>query len=374
MDVTVTDPPIQRAKAEVARRSLAVRLLIAAVMLASGGIVALIVAEAMCRCLPVCTGLPLAYAGDSDLRHWEPDTPFVHSAGWRLEDPVRGSTNAQGFVAPTDFTDGGEPMVAFVGDSFIEAEMITPGRAYPEQAAEDLGHYRAFRFGMPRSGLAEYVALAAHAATRYHARAIVINIVDGDIAESVQSVATVPGMHYFDLAVDPAPLIRAPMTSAARTGFLKQSALLRYVAMNLHVDPTPRALANRLLGRAGSRNPRVDEATQRAVLAAFYAHLKQDVRVPPDRVLIVLDAERSFAHGVPPDEDARATRERIIATASAAGFPVLDLQPVLESEWAARHQPLDGFPIDQHWNERCHAVIAGPVAARLRALLMDSTH
>ena len=60
--------------------------------------------------------------------HFTPNRPFVNSLGWNMHNVVRGRVNNAGFVNDQDYVRDGPPLIAVIGDSFIEAQMV----AYPQ--------------------------------------------------------------------------------------------------------------------------------------------------------------------------------------------------------------------------------------------------
>jgi hypothetical protein len=56
--------------------------------------------------------------------HFTPNRPFTNSLGWNLHNVVRGRVNNAGFVNDQDYARDGPPLIAVIGDSFIEAQMV----------------------------------------------------------------------------------------------------------------------------------------------------------------------------------------------------------------------------------------------------------
>src|SRR3954471_23192554 len=84
----------------------------------------LLAAEIVMRFLPVSTGLRSMPVNAADpVLHFTPDRPFMNSLGWDFHNVVRGRVNNAGFVNDQDYVRDGAPVIAVIGDSFIEAQM-----------------------------------------------------------------------------------------------------------------------------------------------------------------------------------------------------------------------------------------------------------
>src|SRR5689334_4525479 len=102
------------------RRELLLNLLLSLASIA----LCLLAAEIALRFLPVSTGLrSMPVTAADPVLHFTPDRAFVNSLGWSMHNVVRGRVNNAGFVNDQDYTHDGPPLIAIVGDSFIEAQM-----------------------------------------------------------------------------------------------------------------------------------------------------------------------------------------------------------------------------------------------------------
>ena len=88
-------------------------------------VVCLLAAEVALRFLPVSTGLrSMPVNAENPVLHFTPDRPFTNSLGWNMHNVVHGRANNAGFVNDQDYMRDGPPLIAVVGDSFIEAQMV----------------------------------------------------------------------------------------------------------------------------------------------------------------------------------------------------------------------------------------------------------
>src|SRR3954471_7958189 len=88
----------------------------------------LLAAEVVLRFLPVSTGLrSMPVTAAEPVLHFTPNRPFTNSLGWTMHNVVHGRVNNAGFVNDQDYAREGAPLIAVIGDSFIEAQMVPYG-------------------------------------------------------------------------------------------------------------------------------------------------------------------------------------------------------------------------------------------------------
>src|SRR6185369_13404953 len=86
----------------------------------------LLAAELVLRVLPVSTGLrSMPVTAADPVLHFTPNRPFTNSLDWTMHNVVHGRVNNAGFVNDQDYVREGPPLIAVIGDSFIEAQMVS---------------------------------------------------------------------------------------------------------------------------------------------------------------------------------------------------------------------------------------------------------
>jgi len=123
-------------------------------------------AEIVLRFLPVATALPVEPPSrENPIQRYVASQPYVWSLGWKMEHVVRGRSNAQGFLADYDYEAGDpRPLVAVVGDSYVEAMPVTFAQSVTGRLQSALGpNGRAYVFAQSGAPLTQYVAYARHA-------------------------------------------------------------------------------------------------------------------------------------------------------------------------------------------------------------------
>jgi hypothetical protein len=334
----------------------------------------LAVAEIVLTFLPVASGLRSVPVNDENpIFHFEPDRPFVFSTGWNLQHVNRGRVNNAGWINDQDYSrDDPQPLVAVIGDSYIEAQIVSYAETVQARLAKALaGEFRVYSFAAMGAPLSQYLIWARHAVRDYGARAVIINVVINDFDESHVSYRMAPGFWLYAPDSDGELHLRLiPHRRGLLWTLAQKSALARYLLINLHVGhhilnvPAlyrffigPPAHAQESIAGSEAELSRMRDSY--AVINAFFRDLERLVELPRDRVLLTVD-------GFHYPEAARAaagsyfdlTRRALLARAAVQGYEAIDLDPL----FFARHRESGErfeFANDPHWNGSGHAVAAG---------------
>ena len=291
---------------------------------------------------------------------------------------VHGRVNNAGFVNDQDYVRDGPPLIAVIGDSFIEAQMVPYAETLQGRLAAALaGKFRVYSFAASGAPLSQYLIFAGHAVREYGARAVVINVVGNDFDESLAAYQRRPRL----LAVRAGCDRRAAAAPDARTepgtliSLARHSALARYVIINLrHPEPAVRdPLARRADLRqpanaqpryAGNTDASADQKRVKdslAALDAFFRDVPERVGLPPERVLFTLDGFRSAdAAQAGPGTYFDLMRRAFIEKAAALGYEVIDLDTRFIPRHARTGESFE-FVDDNHWNGAGHGVAAEAV-------------
>ena len=148
--------------------------------------------EVVMRFLPVHTGFRVApVTAQAPVAHLQPNEPFTFSTGWRFKNVNRGRINNAGFVNDQDYhKEGKRPLLAVVGDSYIEARMIPYGETLQGRLATALGNeFRVYSFAAGGAPMSQYLIWARHAVTDYGARALIINMCSTISTKATSTIA-----------------------------------------------------------------------------------------------------------------------------------------------------------------------------------------
>jgi hypothetical protein len=356
------------------RKDLALSLLLSLVSI----VVCLLAAEVVLRFLPVATGLrSMPVNAANPVLHFSPNRPFVYSLGWNFHTVVRGRVNNAGYVNDQDYVREGPPLIAVVGDSFIEAQMVPYAETLQGRLAAALsGRFRVYSFAASGVPLSQYLIFAGHAVREFGARAVVINVVGNDFDESLAAHKLGPGFWLY--APDATGTLRLRLTEHNPGGLItlaRHSALLRYVIINLRFQEAVgqlRVLGALIVGGPANAAPRYAGNTDASVdekrvknsldaLDAFFRDVPEHIGLPSDRVLFTLDGFRSAAAaqagaGTYFDLMRRAFMEK----AAARGYEVIDLDTRFIPRHARTGESFEFFD-DNHWNGLGHGVAADAV-------------
>jgi hypothetical protein len=349
-------------------------------------VIALLLAEMVLRFLPVYSGLRTVPVDASQpLFHATPNRPFVFSAYWNMRRVVHGRVNNAGFMNDQDYRkDDALPLVAVVGDSYIEAQMVPYAETgHGRLASAYAGKLRVYSFSGGGAPLSQYLVWAQYAVREYGARALVVNVVGNDFDESLLSYKIGRGYWHYVADNGSLQLRLAEYHPNWLVYLLRQSALMRYVTFNLGARElfySAAQLVNMVFGQPTpsqdyAGNTSANTAPERvrdslAVIDAFFRDFPMMVGLAPDNVLFTIDGFRypeaaEQGHGSYFD----LMRRAMIAKAEALGYEVIDLDKLFLPRHRATGERFE-FEDDAHWNGHGHAVLAEAIASsRLLARL-----
>jgi len=365
------------------RRELLVNLLLSLASI----VFCLLAAEVVLRFLPVSTGLrSMPVTAADPVLHFTPNRPFVNSLGWTMHNVVHGRVNNAGFVNDQDYVRDGLPLIAVVGDSFIEAQMVPYAQSLQGRLAAALkDKFRVYSFAGSGAPLSQYLMWAAYAVKEYGAQAVVINVVGNDFDESLSAYRVGPG--FWQYAPDANGLLQLRLTpheAGALISLARRSALARYCIINLGIQNrlfAIRWLAELIFGAPAKAEPRYAGNTDASVdgkrvrdsiaaIDAFFRDLPQRVSLPPERVLFTLDgfryADAAQAGGGTYFD---LMRRAFMENAAVLGYEAIDLDTRFIPRHARTKESFE-FTDDNHWNAAGHevafeAVMASKLLARL---------
>jgi len=338
--------------------------------------------EVVLRFLPVSGG---AYTTEVDagepILHFEPNRTYTAAVGPRLEYANRGKINNAGWVSDQTYdSTSGTPLLALIGDSYVEAFIVPYAASVQGRLAAAVGpSRRVYAFGMSGWALSQYLAVAEFVGKRYRPSAIVVNVVGNDFDESLLRYKNARGFHYFrDFPDSALKLERIDYSRKWHYWLVRHSALWRYALGHLRLVSRLQALGSAFRRNAPTEPPKNDYvgnvprvvepervAWSKRAVDEFLAELPQRTGLAPDRILFVVDGMRPQLYD--PVQLARSEtsyfgqmREYLMRDARERGFEVVDMQPVFVAASGAQRTPLE-FPHDGHWNATAHGLVADAV-------------
>jgi hypothetical protein len=282
--------------------------------------------------------------------------------------------NNYGYVNDQDYDPlATSPLLAVIGDSYVEAAQVPYRQTLQGRLAERVGaRGRVYSFASSGSPLSQYLAYARFAKDRFRPDALAIVVVGNDFDESLLEYSPAPGFHYFARSPSGSfSLALMPFEPPLLHRMFRKSALIRYVHGNGFIDAVRLRLSTSRDGTAFVGNVATDASAQRLrasreAVDYFLAALPGESGVAPARVVLLVDGERPQLYDAHQLETVQGSyfsqmRRYLIERALASGYRIADMQ----TRFIARHQR-EGvrfeWPIDAHWNAAGHGEAAQAVA------------
>ncbi|MCC6953675.1 MAG: hypothetical protein IT290_06120, partial [Deltaproteobacteria bacterium] len=194
--------------------------------------------EVVLRLFPVSSGQQTSRVNETTpLLRYEPHTTSTWSFGWNFRRPVDIRTNNYGFISDRDYDSRDDaPLLAVIGDSYIEARMVQEqdrAATLLDQKLQPDG--RCYSFAMSGSPLSQYLAYAQFARDTFRPRGLAVLVVGNDFDESLLKYRDAGGFHYFRERDGAAlELVRTDLDISAFRETLRHSMLFQYTLRNLH--------------------------------------------------------------------------------------------------------------------------------------------
>lgn len=318
----------------------------------------------------------------------QPDQQLTWSRGWNFEVVNRVRVNNYGFVSDRDYDpEATTPLVAVIGDSFVEAVMVPYGQTCAGRLADHLSpSRRVHSFGLSGAPLSEYLVYAQWVQKEFRPSGMVFVIVANDFHESWLKYSWGLSFAHFDL--DEAGALHIARAPPLRSSLLrraaKKSRLFRYLHGNVGVGTmywrgggqhglSPVTTAE--LNEPASLRPELLADSQRAI-DAFFDLLPAMSGLAPSQVAFVVDGPRFALYSEGAMERLRdshrvANRRYFMAVAERFEYEILDLLPVFADHWKANGARFD-WPRDGHWNALGHSLCFEAVAESAVVTRVDS--
>lgn len=331
-------------------------------LLGAGAILFALVMEIMLQLLPVHSRIQgISTDALFPIDRAQPNQPYVYSFGWDFLNATTGRTNNVGMFNSADYVKS-VPAVAVVGDSYIEARMLSYRETLQGRLEGTLAPYgrHVFAASSGGAGLADYLGFARMMHRELSVQTMVILVGEGDILEALES----PDFGHMGMRCNAGrvsiygiPYHRAPGTFLRKV--LGVSALLRYTEFNLKAD----IWLHSVLSRQESSTTTSELLTD-ACLSDYLHQFTAAAGLDSSHILFVVDGLRGKYD---PKRDAmrikqaRKVREKFMDIARGYGFHVIDMQPIFTKIKEVDRLRVDFNPRDNHWNGLAHQLAASAV-------------
>ena len=284
-------------------------------------------------------------------------------------------TNNFGFVNDLNYDSASsEPLLALIGDSFIQALMVPWKETVSGRLAAQIGQSgRVYSFGISGAAMPQYLALAEYVKNNFHPRAMLVSIVNNDFDGSLLEYNSEPGQHFFVKdAAGNLSITRLEFEPDLFVKFVRSSALARYVMMDLSAyqlrktfrrqrsfaDTDKRFDRHHL---SNSEQERFHDSEK--AVDAFLNLLPEMSGLNPRSILISVDAIRPQIYLDPHAGEHTYfdyMRKYLISQAQNRGYEIIDLQPIFSEHYRQHHQRFE-FRHDAHWNSLAHRLLGDAI-------------
>jgi len=256
------------------------------------------------------------------------------------------------------------PLVAVIGDSFVEALNVDTDKSVAARLRRRLGgRFDVYSFGMSGAPLSQYLQEARYARRRFHPEVLVFVLVHNDFHESFrpQSVHS----HFLHVREAGARLAEEdpePYRPSAIRRLIARSALVRYLWLNLKTEEIRKALFRARAGQPGAERPPAPAEIPAAVQGATAFLIERIVHENPgSRVLFVTDGpRRAIYSGTVTGSEGERYNRLVRSVCDRLGCPFLDLTATFSDRYQRDGRRFE-TPWDHHWDAHGHEVVADAV-------------
>lgn len=339
----------------------------------------LVIAEVVFRfIIPACEHPLYSYDEHFKLLHLQPASSGLFTAGKFAEVRGRWRSNNFGWNSEIDYIPGigkERPLVAVIGDSYVEAMQVDVDRRFPALLQSLMGDdFLVYSFGISGAALSQYLHMSRYANQVFNPRILVINVVHNDFDESLANLVRVP--RFLQIAMQNGAFIEVaptPFQQGTFTRICHLSAVVRYLVQNcelynlfdkidLLLNP-PQKLPNY------NANIDVDAvARQRDLIRRGARFLVATIRAenPDKRVIIQMDGPRfDIYNNNLANSNVWWLHEIMRDACRDNRIEFLDLTEPFAGHFKVFREHFEN-QADWHWNKLGHEVVARALYNRLK--------
>ena len=326
--------------------------------------------------IPACQRPAYDYNPEFHLVHLQPNTRGTFTAGTVAQVRAQWRINNCGWNSGIDYENGAgnrKPVLAIIGDSYIEGLHVNLPEALPAMIRRQLGdRFEVYSFGVSGAPLSQYLHLARYVNRVFKPAILVVLVVHNDFDESLADAYRKP--RFLQLTYRNgtfAEVKPTPYYVSSFTKFFHKSALVRYLEQNCELysllnfnyafaDPL-RFNANIDVEKANQQRRLITKAT-RHLIDTFAAENTDK------KLIFMMDAPRVDIYEKTLAVSNVAWLHQILRDACGERhLDFLDLTQPFAQEYYASGKRLDN-KVDAHWNARGHRLAADTLLARLREI------
>lgn len=157
----------------------------------------------------------------------------IYTYGNLAEIQARWHVNNMGWLSDQDYKiNNDKPVIAVIGDSYIEAFQVDPEKSMTNNLQKRLvNSYDVYSFGMSGAPLSGYLQISRYVRNNFHPDVLILFVNYNDIQESLLGSKNKPGMIYFSSSNIGVAETLIPYVKS-NNGNFRKSALLRYIILN----------------------------------------------------------------------------------------------------------------------------------------------
>jgi hypothetical protein len=269
--------------------------------------------------------------------------------------------NNKGWNSSYDYESGGagKPIIAVIGNSYVEGRQVDSDKNVVAKLQEQLmGSYSCYNFGISGGKLSTYLQISRYVHKNYNPKIIVVNIVDGDILDSLveNERQAKDSLLLINTPAGIAELPAKPYKPSSVKRFFRKFALVRYFYLN------KQAFTGEIIpitSRKADKSLPVDQTDKIQRISDFtFGKLKNEN--PNSTIIIVLDAPRDDIYRGTMRKINVEYRKLVSNIAYKYGFHVVDLTTSLTNIYAKNNKQFD-FDNNNHWNEYGHQIVSNQI-------------
>jgi len=334
----------------------------------------LLMLEVFLRFLPVNEGFSFVdVSKDDPIFRAAPDQDVVSSLHWDFFAAQTLHVNNAGFRNDQEYVrDLDKPLIAVIGDSYVEAIQVPYAETFFGRLQKDLDPKAAvYSFGYSGAPLSQFLIWSQYAHQNFDNDYLVVNIAGGDFAESFARYKQGPGFHHYAECGEGTYCLNLIDFHRSRlAAAVKHSALARYLVYNLRVlslSQSGRALWDSLFHAdaepAYVGNVSVEASEQRRqdgklAVDLFLKDMPARAGLPAERITLVFDG-RLYEQSAAAFDGSYFGRLRqyFMTRARELGMSVIDMRPVFSQHYREHGVHFES-PRDGHWNALGHELVA----------------
>lgn len=261
---------------------------------------------------------------------------------------------------------GGKPLIAIIGDSYVEAFQVDVGKSMAAVLRKSTANkYQVYSFGVSGAPLSQYLEMSRYVKHYFDPDILVFNIIHNDFDASVETIVKDP----YSLQITPknGSFLEIPAhvyePSTIRR-ILGRSAFARYLLINLKLDTNIGDVLRRLVRKEPvGFNANIDPnrvAANRDLIERATSFLVQRIRDENigKKIIFLMDAPREDIYAGTLDRSNVIWMHQILKNAcERANTTFIDLTGAFAEKFAKDHVKLNS-DYDSHWNEVGHKTAA----------------